>query len=372
MPIEEIDANGDVVASEFTLDVINVPDNTAQGLVIKDSTPNTYLTFVTTNGSEQITLGQKLVAGSVSIEGSNFSITGGSATGLTALQLTTGATNGYVATSDASGNISWQAVGTGTTGWTDDGVIVRLNTATDDVAIGSSSLSGTEKLRVTSGAVLFDGTTGATPVSGAGTRLMWIPAKFSFRAGTVSSTQWDAASIGDYSVAIGRDVTASAANSSAFGYKAIASLQGQSAIANGAFAADGDAQVSVFVMRIITTDATETELTLDGAVAGAGNRITLADNTTYLCKFSIVARRTETASEQAGYELNAVVNRNTGAASTSILGIRAKTTWAETTAAWDAEVTADTTNGSVKVTVTGESSKTIRWVCRAEVTKVSS
>jgi hypothetical protein len=33
----------------------------------------------------------------------------------------------------------------------------------------------------------------------------------------------------------------------------------------------------------------------------------------------------------------------------------------ETNNAWDVSLTADTTNGSLKLTVTGEAAKTIRW-----------
>lgn len=41
------------------------------------------------------------------------------------------------------------------------------------------------------GSVLFSGTTGATPASGAGTRFMWIPSKAAIRAGVVTGTDWD-------------------------------------------------------------------------------------------------------------------------------------------------------------------------------------
>ena len=50
---------------------------------------------------------------------------------------------------------------------------------------------------------------GALPASGAGIRLMWIPGRYAFRAGRVAGTQWDLASIGDGSVAIGNDPIAS-------------------------------------------------------------------------------------------------------------------------------------------------------------------
>src|SRR4030067_1286233 len=52
-----------------------------------------------------------------------------------------------------------------------------------------------------SGVLLGSGTTGDTPASGAGTRIMWIPSKYAFRAGTVDGTHWDDANIGSWSVA---------------------------------------------------------------------------------------------------------------------------------------------------------------------------
>lgn len=41
-------------------------------------------------------------------------------------------------------------------GWVDDGSVVRLETAADSVAIGASTLLGTEKLRVTGGTTILD------------------------------------------------------------------------------------------------------------------------------------------------------------------------------------------------------------------------
>jgi hypothetical protein len=38
--------------------------------------------------------------------------------------------------------------------------------------------------------------------------------------------------------------------------------------------------------------------------------------------------------------------------------------------AWDAAVTVDTTNGALQVTVTGELSKTIRWVATVITSEV--
>ncbi|HEX2202226.1 MAG TPA: tail fiber domain-containing protein [Longimicrobium sp.] len=60
------------------------------------------------------------------------------------------------------------------------------------------------------------------PAEGAGTRMMWYPRKAAFRAGYINGTQWDAANIGEYSVAIGQEVRASGSNGVAFGLRSTA------------------------------------------------------------------------------------------------------------------------------------------------------
>ena len=57
-------------------------------------------------------------------------------------------------------------------------------------------------------------------------------------------------------------------------------------------------------------------------------------------------------------------------ASTILIGTVLKTVIAESVATWDANATADTTTGSLKVTVTGEAAKTIRWVAYVEMVEV--
>lgn len=87
----------------------------------------------------------------------------------------------------------------------------------------------------------YDGDISGTgvPAEGMGTRLMWYPRKAAFRAGYVGGTQWDAANIGDYSVAMGIGVRASASNSVAFGFECTAAqvssfAVGESNTASGA------------------------------------------------------------------------------------------------------------------------------------------
>ncbi|MBK9399689.1 MAG: tail fiber domain-containing protein [Bacteroidetes bacterium] len=116
------------------------------------------------------------------------------------------------------------------------------------VGIGTSSPKS--KLHV-AGSVLFNGGTGGVPVTGAGTRMMWMPDLAAFRAGSVSSGLWDSPGIG--SVAFGHNNLASGNYSSALGFTNLAfgnntfvagdhcSASGQSAVATGSFSnAGGD------------------------------------------------------------------------------------------------------------------------------------
>ena len=74
----------------------------------------------------------------------------------------------------------------------------------------------------------YDGDVSGTgvPIEGAGTRMMWYPRKAAFRAGYVNGTQWDAANIGAYSVALGINVRASGDSSVALGASATAAQAG--------------------------------------------------------------------------------------------------------------------------------------------------
>jgi Chaperone of endosialidase/Head domain of trimeric autotransporter adhesin len=67
------------------------------------------------------------------------------------------------------------------------------------------------------------------PVSGAGTRLMWIPAKSAFRVGTVYGPFWDADSIGTWSFATGVNAVSTGTASGAFGDGVLSSGYGSHA-----------------------------------------------------------------------------------------------------------------------------------------------
>lgn len=97
--------------------------------------------------------------------------------------------------------------------------------------VGIGIASPLAKFQVDNGAVLFSGNTGGTPTSGAGTRLMWIPSKMAFRAGSVTGNEWDNSNIGPNSVAMGYSTKANGEYSTALGYSTTAS--GKYSIAMG-------------------------------------------------------------------------------------------------------------------------------------------
>ncbi len=170
------------------------------------------------------------------------------------IRLRTGAANNYILTSDANGvgtwtdpnaltiTNKWGILGnTGTNantnfvGTTDNVDLTFRTNNTEKARLLSNGNFGINisvalaKLHVNNGSILFNGTTGSTPVSGAGIRLMWIPAKAAFRAGQAIGALWDDANIGNYSVAFGNGTTASGITSSAFGINTTASNDGSSA-----------------------------------------------------------------------------------------------------------------------------------------------
>ncbi len=147
-------------------------------------------------------------------------------------------------------------------------------------------------------------------------------------------------------------------------------LFGRGSVAAGRFVMTGDAQWGMMVMRRQSTDATATVLTSDGGTPGTGNQVILPNDCTCLFRVDVVARRTDADNESAGFAFQGVIDRNAGAGTVALVGTPTKTVLAEDVAAWDANVTADVTNGGLAVTVTGEAAKTINWVAVARLVEV--
>ena len=164
----------------------------------------------------------------------------------------------------------------------------------------------------------------------------------------------------------GRAVTASANSAWAQGFHTTADKRGQFARATGRFASDGDAQLSILVARNQTTNGTPTDLFLNGS----SERIAIPADKCWA--FSVLVSALQTAGTGAGacagYEFSGVIKNISG--TTSLVGAVGKTVLGEDTAAWDANVTADNTNDALDISVTGETSKTIRWVAAVYLSEV--
>ena len=102
--------------------------------------------------------------------------------------------------------------------------------------VGIGTTSPLAKLQVNNGAVLFNGTTGGTPTSGSGTRLMWIPSNAAFRAGYTYGNRWDNINIGNFSFAVGYGSKANGTASTAMGTNTIASGYSSTALGQGTLA----------------------------------------------------------------------------------------------------------------------------------------
>lgn len=157
-------------------------------------------------------------------------------------------------------------------------------------------------------------------------------------------------------------------NSSITGVGAGSILPGQKSYANGSFAFAGDAQHSIYVLRNQTTTSTPTELFLDGTSA----RLDIPAFSVVSFDIVVSARRTDASGEGACYKFTGAAIKNATDATISMINTPSKTVVAETNTAWDADVTADTSTGAIKITVTGENSKTIRWVATVTTTEVLS
>jgi len=148
-------------------------------------------------------------------------------------------------------------------------------------------------------------------------------------------------------------------------------LYGMGASASGRFSTDGDAQRGKYLARRATTDATPTELSLDGNAPASTTRIVLPNNHAYAFRGRLIAR--SSTGDVAVWNIDGVIKRGANAAATALVGTPTATmTFNDAGAsAWVVTLTADTTNGSFKIEVTGAASTTIHWLAELETVEVS-
>ena len=169
----------------------------------------------------------------------------------------------------------------------------------------------------------------------------------------------------------GRNNTANAQYSRVGGYYSTSQgVEGKDAWASGRFSAQGDAQTGTFVLRSDTTDATPEALTTNNSTAGTTNQVILPNNSAYAFHGTIVAREQASAgTDCAAWKIEGLIRRE-GSAGTTVL-VNSATTVLDNTPAWGMALSADTTNGGLKIEVTGAAATNIRWVATINTSEVT-
>lgn len=131
-------------------------------------------------------------------------------------------------------------------------------------------------------------------------------------------------------------------------------------------------QTAVLILARQTTDATATRLASNSSAAGTTNQVILPNNSAYFFRGEVIAGKTASG-DAKGWTIEGVIKRGANAASTTLVGTPTVTSlYADAgAAAWTITATADTTNGGLAITVTGQAATTIRWVCKIETTEMT-
>jgi hypothetical protein len=277
----------------------------------------------------------------------------------------TGITNGMIAYVDYGSKVE-RATVTGVAG-----NVVSLSTfqavSTTDVA-GASTGTGIAAVHASGTVVRFSNNTAldSTVSGGLNNQTAAKGATVPGGQNNVASGQWATAAgngntaSGQASVALGEGTVAEAYGSTALGMGSRARTQGQVAQAAGTFSTPGDAQTSVLTLRTTTTDATTKSLSMQAA-----------PNAAVIYRADIVVHDATGAGDvsakaftvQGAYRCN-------GATTVTQIGTATVTTVAAdpAAAAWTVATLVGT--GTFNLRITGEASKTLRWVARVTYTEV--
>ena len=188
--------------------------------------------------------------------------------------------------------------------------------------------------------------------------------------GSFALAMMGASAGGTNSIAIGNQCAAGGARSVALGHSAASTEYGKFSYASGRFAANGDAQAGKHVLRRQTADATATVLTLDGGAPSAANQIALVNGEAIAFTGMIVARQQSSAgTASAAWKVDGLIRREGSAAATVL--VNSALTVLSNVPGWTLALSADTTNGSLAITVTGAAATNIRWVATIDTAEVT-
>jgi len=168
---------------------------------------------------------------------------------------------------------------------------------------------------------------------------------------------------GQGTMVMGYDAQSTAVHCTSIGTNTRNAIDGTFKFSGGKHSAAGDAQVGIYPVLCETTDATATTFVTyhsNTITPQTDNQIVLPNNSAYAFSGTIVAR--QKASEGtacAAWKIEGLIRRE-GSAGTTVLVNSAKTVL-DNTPSWDVTLSADTTNGCLKIQGTGAASTNIRW-----------
>ena len=132
----------------------------------------------------------------------------------------------------------------------------------------------------------------------------------------------------------------------------------------------GVSQAGLLILGRQTTDAAATALASNTSTAAGFNQLFLESNSAYSFSGEVIAAVTG-AGDTARWVIAGAIKKGASNATTALVGTPTVTMTHNDAgaAAWVVAITADTTNGALRVTVTGAAATTIRWVCRLDSTE---
>mgnify|MGYP001605011066 CR=1 FL=1 len=130
--------------------------------------------------------------------------------------------------------------------------------------------------------------------------------------------------------------------------------------------ANGQLQKADYLLAILTTNTTATVLTTDSGAVSSNNMLIMPDLSSYYITLRITARRSSDGAT-ATWTGSALFTRQTGVA--TITRVNGTVTASFLTGGFTVgipTITADTSTGSIKVTVVGVAATNIQWLCHLD------
>ena len=190
-----------------------------------------------------------------------------------------------------------------------------------------------------------------------------------FPHGGVVAVGVNAQATGQACNAFGNNTKATTTSSTALGSYSNGNSAGKIALSSQKFSTEGDSQTGITVMRRPTTDATPAYLTTRYQWNDATGQVILPNNSAYAFTGTIVARqKASEGTASAAWKVEGLIRREANAGTTVL--VASTVTALSNAPSWGMALTADTTNGCLKIEATGAASTNIRWVATINTSEV--